>query len=76
MKGGTMSNKAGCGAVIGLLVGGGLGFLVVTGAYSESDNKDVANYAFMYGIMFSPLVALVGGLVGAAIGAVVGRKAD
>ncbi len=69
-------SKIASGGAVGFLVGGGLVFLAVTGAYSQSDNEDVANYAFMYGIMFGPLIALVGGLIGAVIGAVVGRKAD
>ena len=34
-------------AIIGFLVCGGLGFLVLTVAYSQSDNVDVANYTFL-----------------------------
>ena len=57
------------GAAIGFLVAGGLGFLVVTGVFSQNRNQDMANYAFLYGILYSPLAALVGGVVGAVIGA-------
>jgi len=45
-------SKTSRGGVIGLLVGGGLGFMVVTCAFSQFDNVDVANYAFVPGILY------------------------
>jgi len=64
------------GGAIGFLVGGPLAFTVVTIAYSHSDNVDVANYAWMYGIGFGLLGSIFGAVIGAIIGAVIGAVVD
>jgi hypothetical protein len=53
-------------AGIGLLVCGGLAFLVAACAAASSDNEDVSNYAPHYGILFGLLSGIIGGMVGLA----------
>lgn len=60
------SDRAG----IGFLIGGGLGLLVITVAAGSSDNEDVANYAFLMGIVCSPITAIVGAIIGLVADAV------
>jgi ABC-type antimicrobial peptide transport system permease subunit len=69
-----MMDKGLKGAGIGFLVGGGLGYVVAACAYGSSDNEDVSNYAFLYGIAFGSFAAIIGGMIGLLIGAALERK--
>jgi hypothetical protein len=69
-EGGSMYKVVG--GVIGILVGGGLAFLVVVAAFARFfDNPDVAVYGPLF---WGPPVGLVGGVIEAAIGVVVGGR--
>ena len=72
MKGGELArtrHAARWRAVVGLLAGGGLGFMVLTCTYYE----DMANYAWLAAFAGSWEIALVGSIVGAVVGALVGQ---
>jgi len=61
------------GAAIGSLVGGGLGFAVVTAVYSHWDYGYVSEYPWMGGVIYGvPPECFIGLVIGAVIGTVVG----
>ena len=62
-------SKTSRGFGIGFVAGGVLGFLVVTGVISNADS-DVAMFAPFYGIIYSPVAAILGGAIGTIIGGV------
>lgn len=68
-------SKTGKGALVGLLAGPVIGFMAVTAAFSAADNVDVANYAFIPGLLLGvPAGCLIGPAVGAAVGFVMGLQ--
>jgi ribosomal protein L40E len=69
-------SKTSKGALIGFLVCGGLGFLVATVVFSQFDNVDVANYAWVGGIEYGLLAGTIGAVIGQVIGSVMAKMAD
>jgi hypothetical protein len=55
-------------ALIGFSLGGTVGFILIFGAVAEADNEDVANYAFLCGLIVSPFAGILGAVILSAIG--------